>query len=66
MGRQILHAIGHASEESFPFDRCGVISNGKCVMARRLPDCDIARIETGQRMPGEEELWSARIEIGER
>ena len=66
MGRRILRAIGHASEENFPFDRCGVISDCKCVMARRLPNCDIAIIETGQRMPEEEELWSARTAVRER
>lgn len=66
MGRRILRAIGHASEENFPFDRCGVISDGKCVMARQLPGCDIAEIQTGRRTPGEEELGSARTVVGER
>ena len=48
---------------NFAFDRYGVISDGKCVIVRQLPDYDIARIETGQWIPGGERLWSASIRV---
>jgi len=47
---------------NFDFDRYGAILDGKCVIIRRLPDYAIIRIETGQWLPGEGELWSARME----
>ena len=49
---------------NFAFDRYGVVSEGKCVIVRQLPDYDIARIETGQWMPGGETLWDAEIAVG--
>ena len=47
---------------NFDFDRYGAILDGKCVIIRRLPNYAIIRIETGQWLPGEGELWSAKLE----
>ena len=47
---------------NFDFDRYGAIVGGGCVIIRDLPDYPISRIETGQWIPGEGELWSVRIE----
>ena len=47
---------------NFDFHRYGAIFDGKCVIIRDLPDYPIRRIETGQWLPGEGELW--RVEIG--
>ena len=46
---------------NFAFDRYGAILDGKCVIVRYLPDYEISRIETGQWLPGEGELWSAVV-----
>ena len=50
---------------NFGFERHGGIFDGKCVIVRYLPDYPISRVETGQWLPGEGELWSARVEVGE-
>ena len=50
---------------NFEFRRYGAIFNGKCVIVRDLPDYPIAALETGQWIPGEGELWSARIAGGD-
>ena len=57
--------VGH---ESLNFDfapPAGVVFNGKCMATRRLPDYDIARIETGQWVPGGERLWGAEVAVGD-
>ena len=43
----------------------GAVFNGKCMARRQLPDYDIAKIETGQWMPGGERLWDAAIVVGD-
>ena len=50
---------------NFDFDRHGAIFDGKCVIIRYLPGYPIRRVETGQWLPGEGELWSARAEVGD-
>jgi len=50
---------------NFDFARYGGILDGKCVIVRYLPDYAIIRIETGQWLPGDGELWSARVVVGE-
>ena len=50
---------------NFDFARYGAILDGKCVIVRYLPDYAISRIETGQWLPGEGELWSAGIAVGD-
>ena len=56
--------MGH---ESLNFDfepPIGVVFNGKCMAARRLPDYAIDRIETGQDADGGR-VWSTVVEIGD-
>ena len=43
----------------------GVFFGGKCMATRPLPDYDIAKIETGQWIPGGERLWEAEIAVGD-
>jgi len=50
---------------NFDFDRYGAILDGKCVIIRDLPDYAISRIETGQWIPGEGELWSAGVVVSD-
>ena len=50
---------------NFDFDQYGAIFEDDCVIVRDLPDYPIAKIETGRFMPGEGELWRARIEVGD-
>ena len=50
---------------NFDFDRYGAILDGRCVIIRYLPDYAISRIETGQWLPGEGELWSAGVVVGD-
>ncbi len=50
---------------NFDFHSRGAIVGGDCVIIRTLPDYPVSRIETGQWTPGEGELWSARIAVGE-
>jgi len=47
---------------NFDFARYGAILDGRCVIVRYLPDYEISRIETGQWLPGEGELWRAEME----
>ena len=57
--------LGH---ESLNFDFIpphGALFNGKCMATRQLPDYEIAKIETGQWIPGGERLWSAKITVGD-
>ena len=57
--------LGHESR-NFSFEPPhGVVFNGKCMATRQLPDYEIAKIETGQWIPGGEQLWSAVVEVGE-
>ena len=54
---------GHEHESlNFDFARHGALLDGKCVIIRRLPDYAISRIETGQWVQGEGELWRAAVE----
>ena len=56
-------ASGYNSYD-FSFDRDGGVMDaaGKCVMEYRLPEYDIARVETGQYIPDTgQTLWRARI-----
>ena len=50
---------------NFDFHRYGAIFDGKCAAIRSLPDYPISRIATGQWIPGERELWSAEMDVGE-
>ncbi len=52
-----------ADSESLNFDfwRYGAIFDGKCVIARPLPDYPISHVITAQWLPGEGGLWDARI-----
>jgi len=50
---------------NFEFARYGGILDGRCVIIRRLPDYAISRIETGQWLPGEGELWRAGVVVSE-
>ena len=49
---------------NFDFPEYGAIVGGKCVIVRDLPDYPISRIETGQWIPGEGELWRGRMDAG--
>ena len=63
---QTARDAGFAHEPlNFDFDQYGAILDGKCVIVRDLPDYPISRIETGQFMPGEGELWSASAAVGD-
>ena len=51
---------------NFDFDRYGVLSEGRCVIIRTLPDYPISRLETGQWLPGEGgRLWSGETAVSE-
>ena len=50
---------------NFDFARYGATVDGKCVIVRRLPNYAISRVETGQWIPGEGELWSAETAVGD-
>ena len=50
---------------NFDFPEHGAILNGDCVIIRDLPDYPIAAVEAGQWIPGESELWRARIEVSD-
>ena len=45
----------------FAFARHGGFFDGKCITQEPLPGYPIARIRTGQFIPGEEELWEAEL-----
>ena len=57
--------IGHDSLNFNFAPPAGFVFNGKCMATRRLPDYPISHIETGQWLPGEGELWSARVSVGD-
>ncbi len=50
---------------NFNFPEHGAVLDGDCVIIRDLPDYPISRMETGQWIPGEGELWKAKIAAGE-
>ena len=50
---------------NFDFPAYGAILGGKCVIVRDLPEYPIAAIEAGQWLPGEGELWRARILVAD-
>ena len=56
--------VGHESLNFTFAPPAGMIFNGKCMATRRLPDYDIARIETGQWVPGGERVWGAEVVVG--
>ena len=45
----------------FNFSEHGAHRNGKCLAAVPLPDYQIARIRTGQYLPGQGQLWQTEI-----
>ena len=45
----------------FYFRSLGVMWDGKCLAVANLPDYEIARIRTGQYIPGQEHLWKAEF-----
>ena len=56
---------GHESlnfDFSPPF---GATFGGKCMSTRPLPDYEIAKIETGQWIPGGERLWAVELAVGD-
>ena len=55
--------IGHESLNFTFAPPAGAVFNGKCMATRELPDYDIAKIETGQWVPGGERLWAAEIVV---
>ena len=57
--------IGHESLNFTFAPPVGALFNGKCMAVRPLPDYEIARIETGQWVPGGDELWKAGIVVGD-
>ena len=63
---QAARAAGREHQSlNFDFQRHGAALDGVCVAIRDLPDYPIAAIETGQWIPGEGGLWSARIAVDE-
>ena len=50
---------------NFDFPEYGAALDGVCVIIRDLPGYPIAAVEAGQWIPGGEELWSVRMEVGE-
>ena len=63
---QAARAAGREHQSlNFDFQRRGAALDGVCVAIRDLPDYPIAAIETGQWIPGEGGLWSARIAVEE-
>ena len=57
--------VGHESLNFTFAPPAGVVFDGKCMATRRLPDYDIARIETGQWVPGGERVWGAEVVVGD-
>ena len=49
----------------FDFPEYGAMRDGKCLAVAPLPDYDIARIRTGQYIPGQGNLWQANFPIGQ-
>ena len=48
----------------FDFPEYGARRDGKCLAAAPLPDYDVARIRTGQYIPGQGNLWQADFPVG--
>ena len=48
---------------NFDFADRGAAFDGKCAIVIALPDYPIREIETGQWLPGEGDIWRARIEL---
>ena len=57
--------IGHDSLNFTFAPPAGVIFDGKCMATRQLPDYPIARIETGQWIPGGDRLWDGAIVVSD-
>ena len=57
--------VGHESLNFTFAPPAGVVFDGKCMSTRQLPDYDIARIETGQWIPGGERVWDGEIVVGD-
>ena len=55
-----FRALGHQSL-NFYFDDYGAALDGKCVIARALPDFPVGAIETGQYIPNGDTLWNVVI-----
>ena len=53
------------ANRDFWFAGRGVISGGKCLATAPLLDYDIARIRTGQHIPGQGQLWQADFRPGQ-
>ena len=49
---------------SFNFDWRGGYFDGKCITQEPLPDYPVARIRTGQWIPGEGNIWQAEFRVG--
>ena len=49
---------------SFNFDWRGGYFDGKCITQEPLPDYPVARIRTGQWIPGEGDIWQAEFPVG--
>ena len=63
---QTARAAGRQHEPlNFDFPEYGEILSDKCAIIRELPDYPINRIQTGQWIPDEGELWSAEIAVGD-
>ena len=50
---------------NFDFDRHGVIFDGKCMISHPLPDFAIESLEIGRWIPGEREVWKAKIVVSD-
>ena len=50
----------------FCFDQYGLMVGGICRAEIPLPDYDIARIRTGQQVPGEDRIWEESFDVTER
>ena len=51
---------------NFDFHDRGAMLDGACVAVVPLPEYPIREIDTGQWLPGDAQIWSARIEMGGR
>ena len=51
--------------QGFSFAEYGIIRGGQCLAAAALPGYDIARIRTGQYIPGQGNLWRADFPAGQ-
>ena len=51
---------------NFDFDHRGAIFDNNCMARVPLPDFPIEKVETGQWIPGEREVWKTKIDISEK